>query len=797
MTTRPRYPTLAAAAIYAAAVALAFWPFWTGRFLINPSSDMRNGYPFRLFETEYLHANGAFPQWNPYLFGGLPFFGSIGGDVFYPTFLLRLVLPVDAGITLGFMLHIALAGLFTYLFLRALGLEWGAAFVGGAAYMFTGQVISLVSPGHDGKLFVSALLPLVLLCLYHATLRADWRRYVYLGAVVGLCLISPHFQATYYVLMAAGFFWAFLVFVGDDSLSGGRPTAPWWRSALLFAIALTVAFAVAAIQLVPFRDYLAFAARGAAKEAGDRWTYATSWSMPPEELINVLWPAFSGMLEEYWGRNFFKLHSEYLGAAVLVLATCAGFLRGRRRLAWFFVFLALYGMLFAFGGHTPFYHIPYAILPGIKLTRAPSIIFFLTSFSVAVLAAFGTQALLAAAPAVPRTVLWWWLGVTGAGVLLALTGGFEGIMRGIADPERLGAVAAGYPTFQLDSIRVLAVTLAAAALCLARLSGRLSGLRWSLLVGGLVLLDLWSVERRYIKFEPPARESFAADPVVRALQADSGLYRVLSLNEYHGLENYFMAHRIRGVLGYHGNELQRYDELLGGKNEWRNVGNLNLLRLLAVRYLVVDRTVPDTTILGPVGSGPVATLDGQSAYVYRVKGADPYAYLVQDALQVPDSQTIPVILNSRFDPRRLLLVPEGQGAGETQLPAMPEPLATPVAVHDLRPGAYRFDFEHPTATACYLFVSENYYPAWHASVDGKPARVLRAQYSLMAVPLPAGARTVELTFASPAYAQGKAITLTTLLLLCAVAVVDAVQRRGRRVATDDGSGSGAGAQARG
>ena len=344
MTPRERFPVLSAALVYTLAVAVAFWPFWTGHFLINSMSDMRNGYPFRLFEAEYLHHVGGFPQWNPYIFGGMPFIGAIGGDVFYPTFLLRLVLPVDMGITLGFMLHIVLAGLFTFLFLRTLKLEWGAAFVGGAAYMFTGQVVSLVSPGHDGKLFVSALLPLALLFLYQAVVRSDWRRYVYFGATVGLSLISPHFQMTYYLLMAAGFFWAFLVFFSD-----ARPAVPWWRSALLFALALGVAFGIAAVQLVPFQEYLAFAARGAAKETADRWAYATSWAMPPEELLNTVWPAFSGILGQYWGRNFFKLHSEYLGVVVLVLATFAPYLRDKRRLAWFFVFLGAYGILFALG----------------------------------------------------------------------------------------------------------------------------------------------------------------------------------------------------------------------------------------------------------------------------------------------------------------------------------------------------------------------------------------------------------------------------------------------------------------
>jgi membrane protein YfhO len=775
MTLRQRFPVLSAATLYALVVAVAFWPFWTGHFLINPMSDMRNGYPFRLFEAEYLRQVGGFPQWNPYIFGGMPFIGAIGGDVFYPTFLLRLVLPVDAGITLGFMLHIILAGLFTFLFLRTLKFEWGAAFVGGAAYMFTGQVVSLVSPGHDGKLFVSALLPLTLLFLYQAVVRNDWRHYLYFGAAVGLCLISPHFQMTYYALMAAGFFWVFLVFASDE-----RPAVPWWRSALLFALALGVAFGIAAIQLVPFQEYLAQAARGAAKESADRWGYATSWAMPPEELFNVVWPAFSGMLDQYWGRNFFKLHSEYLGVVVLVLATFAPFLKDRRRLAWFFVFLGAYGILFALGGHTPFYRIPYAILPGIKLTRAPSMIFFLTAFSTAVLAALGTQALLTAAPGTSKTPLWWWVGGAGVATLLAFAGAFQGIMRGLADPQRLSAVGANYPAFQADVVRVLVLTLAAAALCAFRLSNRLGGARWSLLMGGLVLLDLWTVERRYIQFSPPARDSFAPDAVVRTLRADSGLYRVLSLNEYQGLENYFMSQHIRSVLGYHGNELQRYDELLGGKNEWRNIGSPNLLKLLAVRYVVLGQPV-QTPILSAVGSGPLSTVNGQPAYLYRVIDPGPYAFLVGEALQLPDSQTIPTLLDPRFDLRRMLLVSPDQHIGLATLERheMPAPLTAPLAVRELRPGAFRFELGAPSTEPAYLFVSENYHPAWHAEVDGREARVVRAQYSLMAVPLPPGARSVELAFSSPVFRRGRIITVLALLLVLVTIGADAVRRRSR------------------
>jgi hypothetical protein len=204
-----------------------------------------------------------------------------------------------------------------------------------------------------------------------------------------------------------------------------------------------------------------------------------------------------------------------------------------------------------------------------------------------------------------------------------------------------------------------------------------------------------------------------------------------------------------------------------------------------VRYVVIGRPV-QTPILTPVGSGPLAAVDGQPAYLYRVTDPVPYAFLVGEALQVPDSQTIPTLLDSRFDLRRMLLVSPDQHTGLAMLEPreIPAPLTTPVAVRERRPGAFAFDLGAPQAEPAYLFVSENYHPAWHAEVDGRPARVVRAQYSLMAVPLPAGARSVELSFSSPAFRQGQIITLVALLLVLGTIGVDVARRRSIRRAED-------------
>ena len=806
-----RFPTTVASAIYAVVVALAYLPLWFGRVLL--SNDQLTGYAFRAFAAEYAREFGSVPAWYPHLFGGMPYLANTQhGDTFFPTALLRFLLPVDVGMALGFALFTLLAGIFTFLFLRGIGLGWAAAFVGGAAYMFSGQVVSMASPGHDGKLFVSALLPLALLFLYRATALRDWRQYVYFGVTVGFSLLSPHFQMTYYLLMAAGFFWLFMVFFSDQKAGAD----PWWRSALLFGGALAVGFAIAAIQLVPFLDYLPWSPRGVAGSSSTGWEYATSWSMPPEEIFNTVWPAFSGMLGDYWGRNSFKLHSEYSGAAVALLALLAFRLPGHRRLAWFFVFLAVYGAIFAFGGHTPFYRIPYTVLPMIKSTRAAGMIYTLTSFSIAVLAALGTHWLAARVAVVmkgaskrgesmsEKTILGlprplaYGVAALGAFALLAVVGAWRPIMEAIAGASNSvnakgcsqrpdACVDASYLSFVADAFRALIFGIAVAGLALPTVRRRWSSEAWALVLGAVVLLDLYSVERRYLSaaFSDRAAVTLAPDDVVRTLKADSSVYRVFALHDAY-MHNYLMVHGIRSALGYNGSEIHRYDELMGGKNVWRNAVNPstwpNLFALLGVKYVILDQLV-QFPMLEPLG-GELRTYDGRAAFLYRVRQPSPYAYVVGRGLRVeqPDAAIIPTMLDPRFDPRRLLLVPADAPAGDDSVTALPPAVDIPVSVREPRPGRLELQLERPTSDSAFVFIAENYFPDWSATVDGRPARIVRAQVSLMAVAVPAGARSVVLEFHSDSYALGRTITLISILAVIALAVATAVVTRRRRAA---------------
>jgi uncharacterized membrane protein YfhO len=77
----------------------------------------------------------------------------------------------------------------------------------------------------------------------------------------------------------------------------------------------------------------------------------------------------------------------------------------------------------------------------------------------------------------------------------------------------------------------------------------------------------------------------------------------------------------------------------------------------------------------------------------------------------------------------------------------------------------------------YLLVSENWYPDWTARVDGQPVPTLRGQHALLTVPLPAGAREVELRFDSRAYERGRLVTFLSAILAMGLLVGPGLRRR--------------------
>jgi hypothetical protein len=777
----PPHANLIAAALLSAWVLVLCLPMLSGGFLVNPSSDqMWTGVPFRWFGAEQWRTTGSVPLWNPFMFGGLPFVGAMHGDIFYPTAWLRLVLPIDTAMNLGFAVHYVLAGFFAYLFLRSLRLGWTGALTGGLAYQLSGVMASLVRPGHDGKLFVSALMPLVLLGLVMAVRQRRQEGYAVLALAVGLGLLSPHIQLMQYTLILAGFFALYLAFWAED-----RPETPRARyTALgLALVAVVLGFGMGMIQLWPFIHYLPFAARYAGAMG---WEYATSYAMPWPHVMDWLVSDFTGSAATYWGENPLKLHTEYLGAATLVLASVGVADKSRRRLLWFLGGAFLLFLLVALGAHTPFYRLWYAIVPGVKSTRAPGMAFFIPSFVVAACAGIGVERLLRGEG---KKALIGWLAGAGALFLLAAAGGLTALAESWAGPERSNIAAQTASTITLSGIKSAVFAAAAAGLGFAVLAGKVRRLPAALWLVVLVGGDLYITARQFWQFSPRAAQLYQDDAVTLRLRQTPYPYRALDPGIYPTA--YLMAKRVPTVLGHHGNELHTYDGLLGGKNLWANLfpaGSVTLQDFASPRYPVLWDLLAIRFVILPQESLPLtgwhqrtsrATVPGgQTAVLYERDSVPPYARVVTGAAKLPEERLLPTLLDPRLDVSRVVLLPDNAPVQPARLDSMPARSASRATVTHWEPGRMTVGLDPAPERDGYLLVSENWYPDWRAQVDGRDALVLRGDYTFLTVPVPAGSREVVLTTRSSAYRRGELVSFASLAaILFWLALPLALRRR--------------------
>ena len=151
-----RYAFWAAALIYLILTAFLFNDFLFSGKMLYGSDTIPDGIYTRKYYQEYHEEFGGIPRWNPYLLGGLPFIDAMHGDTFYPAAWLKFVLPLTRALGYKLVLHVFLAGIFMFLFLKSLKLRNDAAFLGGLMYMLAPSFISWLYGGHDAKMYVIA-----------------------------------------------------------------------------------------------------------------------------------------------------------------------------------------------------------------------------------------------------------------------------------------------------------------------------------------------------------------------------------------------------------------------------------------------------------------------------------------------------------------------------------------------------------------------------------------------------------------------------------------------------------------
>ncbi|HWV57796.1 MAG TPA: hypothetical protein VNZ57_10120 [Longimicrobiales bacterium] len=793
-TARERIRAWLPPAVYALVCVVLFREtLLTGATLLGVDS-MALSYFARSFYTQFLHA-GSFPVWNPLIFGGIPFIDGMHGDILYPPSL--ALAWMDAATMWGWKmaLHIFLAGTFAYIWLRGIGLRRGPAFFGGLVYMLGAQHVSLTFPGGDGKLFVSALAPLVFWLAERAVRYGRIGDFAFFALGIAAIVLTSHMQLAYFCVWGVSLYFLFRV---GQRWRENRQAATSARLVGMFALAGLLGVGTAAIQFFPPLDYLReWSHRTGATveaEATDAYAYSTSWSLHPEEIVSLAVAEFVGENvtggNTYWGRNPFKLNHEYAGFIPLVLLPLL-FLRRRDPRAWFFAVLGILSLLYALGATTPVFRLFY-LIPGVSLFRAPSLIIFLYGLSVATLGAMALERLLDwlagsttndADARLARRTLWILAGAAGVFAILASTGVLTSIWQNVVypglagTPNKVAALEQNLPNIRIG-FWITAGLAAAVAATVELAARRVVGLQ-IVFIAIVVLagLDLYRVSRPFVAATVEMNRGadpvlFRPDDTIAFLQArrDAGeVFRVFDLGTY--LEsgpaypqNILATHGIEQLTGHHGNEIGRYRTLVGGDAALNALeSDLRLLDLLNVGYVTA------TQRLDIPGYQEVHA--GSRSVVYRNLNALPRAYVVGSYEVVQPESMVERLLAPEFDRAGTVLLEE-QPAG-----------ATPQAgvsgdVTWVERSADAYTLRVTTTGPALLVVSDNYYPAWRAEVDGTAAEILRANYAFRAVAIPgAGEHTVRFHYDAGYLTAPALASAGLLLLLTAVGVAGEIGKR--------------------
>lgn len=768
--------------------------------LMLAGSDMLNaGVFFRQMLVEHVSESGSPPGWNPYIFGGMPYVDAFHGDIFYPFSTLKFFGNIYRMLGWNFVFHFLLAGIFMYHTARQFSLSRLAASFAGLAYMFSGYLISLVAPGHDGKIFVTTLFPLAILFLDRAFQKNPLLNFSLLGAVIGLIILTPHPQMSYFSLWALGLYTAHLLY------KRFRARAPLGGSAALAggaALAVGLGLAISAIQFYPgFRYTKEFSPRADTKSG---YSWATSWSLHEEDVVGLIAPEFGGTKVNqqkypdvyYWGKNAFKDNSEYAGVVALFLAVIGAFFYRKKGI--FFGGLALFALSYALADTTPLFKIYYHLIPNVKSLRAASMIMFIFSFSVSLLAAMGIQWLLTGYESassstkarLKKYLMYSSLTLGALALLWSIAGeGMLSVYSSIFYPDLKTRIVQGGATKWQMAVANLPAVKAGFWISFA-LVGAAAGViwmvvrkripRWALLALPLLaLVDGLRFDGRFVETVTPAQHqrAFGPNALTQFIKSQPGTFRTMQWGVFSG--DFLPFHGIEIVSGYHGNQLRWYDDLLGGPAQipnrilggagLTNITNGPFLNLVGARFLALPKRVQFPP--GHFGDKPLTIArDFGGAVIYENPNYFPRAFFVDSIEIIPDrADMYPRIISGADDLRKVVLLeqaPEGWSARRTG----PSDSLAPDSVALLASGSDSIAVECHVGREGILVVTTAFYNGWRPEIDGQPAELIRTNGAFLGVRVGPENKRVVFHYSSPLYQTGKKITYTaTLLALIGIA----------------------------
>lgn len=661
-----------------------------------------------------------FPLWDPHNWMGQPFLGQAQPGAAYPLNWLLWLMPRHQGhiqvwvLQWYFVVVHYMAALFCYLLCRDLGRSRIASMIAGLAFALAGYVGWTDWPQMvNGAVWT----PLVFLFLLRAVrgLHA-WANAALSGVALGMAWLSGHHQVPIFLTLASGGVWLYYIL---------RDKRPDWRIARLAVVAMLFAPLVGALQILPAQEYgrLAWRWAGAARPLGwdDVVPYYvhTQHALHPIYLFGVLIPGFDQNAGPFFGVVAVTL-------ALLGIAIC-----WREHSVKLFAAVALGGLIYSLGPNSIYQGFLYAVVPFVEKARVPAMATLLFHAGLAILAAFGVDALQPSAQSPPEDSPWVRrinLGVLVFAIVTAITA------MAILLAKR----------FQWDTDDRVMVTMLVAVLMAALIyAWRKGSLTRRQAVTLLTLLLLFEV-------------------------GDETSYRLADRNDW-GRRNFLeKAWGNRDIADFLNAQPKPFriesqtDDIVRNWGDFYNLDFPSAQAGVTVNtYHLETHTPPTKKLLGtkytlaraPTDPAQHEVFRGASGIaVYENPDVFPRAWTVHEIIPIRDEPHGRKFINDSVDELRSKAFMDGEAPK----------LACPGTADDVTITKYQ-----PENVAIHadmrcqgmLVLSETYYPGWYARVDGRPANIYEVDFALRGVVVPQGAHEITFQYRPRSVIWGATLTL--------------------------------------
>jgi len=737
-----------------AAGAILQWPPWNHE--IHPANSLLSDQYLTFLPTqEFVHQQKSLPLWDPNLCCGVPNLGSIQGALLSPIRLLFSPLnPFSANGPSAF-LKLCLAGWFTMFYVRLIGVSRAAALLAGIIFSLSGFMI--VWLGHP-QVNSAIWLPLLLYFAEksfkdgHANAFAPPALRAWAGFAVAFAfmILGGHPPTVIHISIVLFVYFIFRCMANRDGQEFRRLT--------LLIASVTLGLFLAAPQILPFLEYYRQSSAAESSALTARWSsHLTFTSLIHFLLPNVLGNPARGFedlpkLLGWHEVDNFNERTGYVGIVPLFMATSAILLR-RCKFTKFFFSLAIGSMLVIYGvWPLPIVLRALPILRDVNQAR----LLLIVGFSMAILAALGWDEFFDRMRASRRTLT--------ATIGFCIPVSIAILCFWIITGPKIHTLDSAQRDFFDGQLLILAAGMAVVFLLALWPS------HWKAEIIMVVCLAWTAADLLCfgMGYNPalPRNLYYPRTPAIDWLGRDHSLFRVFG----EGAALPANSAEVFGLSDARGCDfmtVRHYEELIKGTAGefffYRSPSVLpKTLPLLNVKYLLFTHVVPlDPALYELVYSKEV--------FIYRDKECLDRAILVFNYQVEPNQATaLAKVSSPEFKPREVLLLDQEPPSAKSLIARQDgeTTAASSVRILSYEPDAITMDASLPRPG--FLLLLDTYFPGWTATVNGKPAPVLRADYNFRAISLPAGKSSVSFTYRPASFRLG--LWLCGLGILAVVAL---------------------------